>query len=60
MKWKVVTETKMYVVEANSSADAVNSVTTTYNDHSAIKGVSIEPKNTLGKIKRFWSKNFGK
>ena len=29
MKWKVVTETKMYVVEANSSADAVNSLTTT-------------------------------
>ncbi len=60
MKWKVKTDTKTYVVEANSSVDAVEIVNTTHNDSTAIRGVSVEPKNLMGKAKQFWRNNFGK
>jgi len=60
MKWKVKTTMKTYVISAHSSAEAINIVNTTYGDRSQIRGVSVEPNNTLGKIKQFWSKNFGK
>ena len=60
MKWKVKTDMKTYVISAHSSNEAVKIVNTTYGDRSQIQGVSIEPNNTLGKVKRFWRDNFGK
>ncbi len=60
MKWKVVTETDHYIVESNSSKDAVAIVVDKHNDKSAIKSVSIEPKNIFGKTRRLWRNTFGK
>lgn len=60
MKWKVVTETDHYIVESNSSKDAVAIVVDKHNDKSTIKSVSVEPKNIFGKTRRLWRNTFGK
>lgn len=60
MKWKVVTETDHYIVESNSSKDAVAIVVDKHKDKSTITSVSIEPKNIFGKTRRLWRNTFGK
>jgi hypothetical protein len=60
MKWKVVTQNDHYIVESNSSKDAVAIVVDKHKDKSTIKSVTIEPKNIIGKTRRLWRNTFGK
>tara|TARA_B110000503_G_C7112720_1_gene398888 strand:+ start:276 stop:455 length:180 start_codon:yes stop_codon:yes gene_type:complete len=58
MKWEIKTNVKKYIVESNSSSDAVAYVKEI--DDSNILYVKISPENISGKLKKLWRDTFVK
>ena len=58
MKWEVTTTNKRHVIECNSSQAAILKVKET--DNGLVIGCKLLPNTATGKIKRVWSKWFGK